>query len=67
MKPIEMTFELAQAVGADAGDRSMRHAGRTAWSEDDYNAAVEAFNSAYPLEVHLADQMQKFSDSLGVS
>jgi hypothetical protein len=36
--------EAASGVGRDAGNASMRAAGRTAWNEDDYNAAVKARN-----------------------
>lgn len=41
MKPITVTYEIAMAAGRDAGNRSMRAAGRTSWNEDDYNTAVE--------------------------
>jgi hypothetical protein len=57
MPKLVITYEIARAIGEDAGDSAMRSAGRTAWSEDDYNAAVEAFNTAYPLEVHLANML----------
>ena len=43
MKPT-LTFDLAHAAGMDAGNRSMRKAGRAHWSEDDYNAAVKETN-----------------------
>lgn len=35
---------IARAAGWDAGDRSMRAAGRSAWNEDDWNAACETFD-----------------------
>jgi hypothetical protein len=38
-RPI-LTEELARAAAWDAGNRSMREAGRTAWSRADYDAAV---------------------------
>jgi hypothetical protein len=44
-----MTCELAMAIGRDAGDRSMREAGRTRWSKTDYNAMVAAFAAAMEL------------------
>lgn len=44
-----MTKALARAIGQDAGNRSMRKAGRTAWSADDYNAACEAMQNALTL------------------
>ena len=40
---IAMTQELARAAAWDAGNRHMREHGRTAWNEDDYNAACEFF------------------------
>jgi hypothetical protein len=36
----EMTLANARAAGRDAGDRSMRKAGRKAWSWDDWNEAA---------------------------
>lgn len=37
---VPVTYEIAQAAGRDAGNRSMRAAGRTRWNDEDYNAAV---------------------------
>ena len=45
-----MTYDLAMAIFKDTANRSMRKAGRTSWSEDDYNAGVEAFNKCLPEE-----------------
>lgn len=45
---ITMTYELAMAASRDAGSRHMRAAGRTAWNEDDWNAAVTEFDRMYP-------------------
>jgi hypothetical protein len=42
------TYDLAVAASWDAATRSMRKAGRTAWSEDDFNLAVDTFNRLYP-------------------
>lgn len=53
-----ITREIAHAASWDAGNRSMRSAGRTAWSEDDYNAAVAEYNRLWPLEVEL-EELQK--------
>lgn len=39
-----LTPEIARAAGWDAGNRSMRAAGRTRWNEDDWNAACEVTN-----------------------
>ena len=44
----KMTEALARAVGADEANRLMRAAGRTSWSEEDYNAAVAEFNRLWP-------------------
>jgi hypothetical protein len=41
MSAPEMTPAIARAAGQDAGNRSMRAAGRASWNEDDWNAAVE--------------------------
>jgi hypothetical protein len=48
--PPRLTRDVAWAAAHDAGNRSMRHAGRTSWNEDDYNAAVEEFNRLWPYE-----------------
>lgn len=34
---------LAHRAGWDAGNKSMRAAGRSAWNEDDWNAAHQAY------------------------
>jgi hypothetical protein len=47
MRYITMTYELAMACGWDAGNRSMREAGRTKWSRADFNASVREFNSLW--------------------
>lgn len=39
-----LTPNIAYAAGRDAGNRSMRNGNRTAWNEDDYNAASEVTN-----------------------
>ena len=36
----ELTYNLAMAAGQDAGNRSMRKAGRTQWNDDDWDAAA---------------------------
>jgi hypothetical protein len=43
MKAIPVDRKVLWAQAADAGNRSMRAAGRTAWSEEDYNVACEAY------------------------
>jgi len=42
-------YELAMCVMKDTANRSMRKAGRTAWSRADYNAGVAAFNKHCPI------------------
>ena len=42
MKPLEMTLELAQAIGFDAGNASMRKADRKTWNMDDVHVAYIA-------------------------
>jgi hypothetical protein len=39
-----LTEALARAAGYDAGDRAMRHAGRTYWTAEDFNTAVRETN-----------------------
>lgn len=41
---IYLTPALARAAGTDAGNRSMRAAGRTVWNEQDLEAAVRETN-----------------------
>lgn len=47
---MELTRDLAYAAAMDAGDRSMRAAGRTAWSAEDTARCREEFNCLWPLE-----------------
>lgn len=39
--------QLAQAAGMDAGNRTMRKAGRKAWSKADYNASCREWLRVY--------------------
>ena len=50
MTKITLTRKLAYALGRDAGIRSARAAGRTAWNEDDWNAACKEFDRLWPVE-----------------
>ena len=43
-----MTYDIAMAIFKDTANRAMRKGGRTAWSEEDYNAGVDAFNRCLP-------------------
>ena len=38
-EPMAITQHIAHAAGRDAGNRSMRNAGRKSWNEDDWNTA----------------------------
>ena len=49
MRPT-MDYKLAMAIMHDAASRNMRKAGRTVWSEEDYNVGVDAFNACLPKE-----------------
>ena len=46
-KPV-CTYDLAMAAGRDEADRSMKAAGRSRWSREDYNHAVRTFARLYP-------------------
>jgi len=41
--PHPAPYAIAMAAGRDAGNRSARRAGRTAWNEHDYCAAIACF------------------------
>ena len=41
---VELTYDICMAAGQDAGNRHMRKHGRTAWNEDDWNAAARVSN-----------------------
>ena len=43
-----MTLTLIHAAATDTGNRSMRSAGRTVWSEEDYNAAAREYDRLDP-------------------
>lgn len=58
MNAMEMTESLARAAAQDAGNRSMRKAGRKAWNMDDWNAAWDEFDRLWP---HLAPQKMPLS------
>jgi hypothetical protein len=44
-RPVRMTVRIARAAGWDAGNRSMKAGGRTAWNEEDWNVACEVFET----------------------
>ena len=47
-KPIIMMEKLARAAAHDAGNRSMKAAGRKKWNADDYNAACDELERLWP-------------------
>jgi hypothetical protein len=47
----EMTYEIAHAAGQDAGNRSMRKAGRTSWDREDFNIAAKEFSRLMPSQI----------------
>jgi hypothetical protein len=38
-----MTYKIAMAASRDAGNKSMKAAGRSVWDEDDHGAACAEF------------------------
>ena len=40
MRPLNRTPKLVHAAATDAGNRSMRHAGRKTWNADDYHQSL---------------------------
>jgi hypothetical protein len=46
---MQMTKQIAYAIGQDAGNKSMRTAGRKVWNEDDFNTAAIATIAALAL------------------
>jgi hypothetical protein len=49
MAMMPLTIALARAIAWDAGNRSMRKAGRSAWDEADWNVAAETARRLWPL------------------
>ena len=45
---MKLTEENARAAAADAGNRSMRAAGRTTWNEEDYHTAASEYERLWP-------------------
>lgn len=46
---MKLTRDLAWSAATDAGNRSMRAAGRRRWSRADYSAAVREFDRLWPV------------------
>lgn len=55
MKAIRMTYQLAHAAAWDAGNRSMRAAGRERWGEEDRDACAAEFERLWPTPKTVAD------------
>ena len=49
------TYELAMAASRDAGNRSMKKAGRMKWNRDDWNTSVDTLDRLYPVEIRHID------------
>lgn len=60
MRAVKQTRLLAWSAATDAGNRSMRAAGREAWDETDYNAAVAEFERLWPIETELEEKREEF-------
>ena len=51
---MQMTYAIAMAAARDAGNRSMREAGRMKWSRKDYSVASATFNKLYGKQMKAA-------------
>ena len=45
---MQLTEEMARAAAQDAGNRSMREAGRALWNDADWNAACDKYERLWP-------------------
>ena len=54
---LTLTRELAWAAAMDAGNRAMRKAGRSKWSEEDFITACDEFDRLWPIERDLQSRM----------
>lgn len=55
----EEPYKFAHSAGWDAGNRSMRKAGRSKWNDDDWNAACAEFERLYPSSVKLPEEVKR--------
>ena len=64
MARIKMTYDIAHRAAWDAGDRSMRKAGRKHWNEHDREVARLEMERLYPEEVEMREKARShgFSD-----
>lgn len=44
----ELDYSIAHAAAWDAGNASMRMAGRTKWSDEDFNVCIEVWYQLMP-------------------
>ena len=49
---MKMSIEIARAAAWDAGNRSMKAAGRSAWSGEDWDAACAEIDRLMPHQSH---------------
>lgn len=63
MANLTITRGIAWAAATDAGNRSMRTAGRNGWNRSDYNTAARTFNTLWPeprdTKQHLTEQQKR--------
>ena len=59
---MKLTYELAHAASMDAGNDSMRKAGRKQWNKADQSAALRQFAQLWPIKV-----IEQSEDGLMVS
>jgi hypothetical protein len=60
MPRIELTRKLAHAAAWDAGNASMRAAGRKRWNEDDRDACWAEYERLWPVERELEEARLRF-------
>jgi len=60
---LKMNNKIAFAIGWDAGNQSMKKAGRAFWNDIDQDAAITAMNQVYPESQYLTDQLEKYEAS----
>ena len=55
MSPVKLTEEIARVAARDAGNRSMRMAGRAAWNEEDFVVAAMEYERLWPAPQAMAN------------
>jgi len=58
---VNLTEAIVRAASQDAANAQMRAAGRSKWSREDYNLAVETFNRLWPNEPIQKDKRECLS------